>query len=438
MKATLATKRNALSRQRPVGLLDRIAQQAVLQRLRHISFGSLLIHDDQEVHQFGGGAHDGLHATIVVNDPCFYRQIAFAGTIGAGEAYMDGHFECSNLTAAVRLLLRNRQVLDGMDSSVTRITAPLHKAFHWLHRNTRSGSERNIAAHYDLGNELFELFLDETMMYSGAIFEKPDASLHDASLTKLDRICRKLDLRPDDHVVEIGTGWGGFAVHAATRYGCRVTTTTISKAQHEFTSRKIRKAGLSDRVTVLLKDYRDLTGSYDKLVSIEMIEAIGHQYLDTYFEKCSGLLKPSGMLLLQAITIADQRYEAAKGSVDFIQRYIFPGSFIPSVSAMTQAIARSTDMRLFHLEDIGPHYATTLRHWRERFGQRLSRVRELGYPESFIRMWEFYLCYCEGGFLERAIGDAQLLLIKPGCRREPITSALDSSDRYCVHQPSLS
>ncbi len=437
MKAVLATKQNGLSGDPPAGVLHRLAKRAVLHRLRGISSGSLVIHDHGETHQFGSLDRYALGATIFVNHPSFYRQVAFGGTIGAGEAYMAGDFECSNLTAAVQLLLRNRPVLDGMDERVTRFTAPVHKALHWLRRNTRGGSRRNIAAHYDRGNELFALFLDETMMYSSALFPRPDASLHEASLAKLDHICRKLGLTPQDHVLEIGTGWGGFAVHAAGYYGCRVTTTTISKQQYEYANQKISEAGLADRVTVLLKDYRDLTGTYDKLVSIEMIEAIGHQYLDTYFEKCSNLIKPAGMMLLQAITIADQRYEAAKRSVDFIQRYIFPGSFIPSVSAMTQAVARSSDMRLFHLEDIGLHYATTLKHWRERFRQNISRVRALGYTDPFIRMWEFYFCYCEGGFLERAIGDAQLLFTKPGCRREPITPPLDPIDgsRAKVMQP---
>jgi cyclopropane-fatty-acyl-phospholipid synthase len=429
VKAILTNKQNIFPRDRQIGLLDRIAKHAVINRLRGVSYGSLVVHDHEESHEFGAPENDELSATIFVKHPSFYKQVAFGGTIGAGEAYMAGHFECSDLTAAVQLLLRNRHVLDGMDSSATRITAPFHKVFHWLHRNTRGGSKGNIAAHYDLGNQLFELFLDETMMYSSAIFPSPDTSLYGASITKLDRICQKVNLEPEDHVLEIGTGWGGFAIHAAKHYGCRVTTTTISKEQYVFAKNKIREAGLSDRIAVLLKDYRDLTGIYDKLVSIEMIEAIGHQYLDTYFKKCSDLIKPNGMMLLQAITIADQRYQAALRSVDFIQRYIFPGSFIPSVSAMAQAAARSGDMRLFHLEDIGPHYATTLRRWLTRFRRNLPRVRELGYPDTFIRMWEFYLCYCEGGFLERAIGDAQLLFTKPDCRCNAITPPLGHTDR---------
>ncbi len=426
MKAILTTEKNGLSLDRPApGLLDRIAKRALIYRLRGITKGSLIIHDQEESHEFGSPSRDGLRATIFVRHPHFYRQVAFGGTIGAGEAFMVGHFDCSDLTAAVRLLLRNRHVLDGMDDRATRISAPLHKMLHGLRRNTRGGSRRNIAAHYDLGNELFELFLDDTMMYSSAVFPRDDAGLHEASVEKADRICRKLALTARDHVLEIGTGWGGFAVHAARHFGCRVTTTTISRQQYEYARNKIHEAGLADRITLLLKDYRDLTGVYDKLVSIEMIEAIGHRYLEMFFNKCSGLIKPYGMMLLQAITIADQRYEAAKRSVDFMQRYIFPGSFIPSISAMTQAIARASDLRLFHLEDIGPHYATTLRQWRARFRQNLPRVRELGYDDRFVRMWEFYFCYCEGGFRERAIGDAQLLLTKPECRRAALTPALE-------------
>jgi cyclopropane-fatty-acyl-phospholipid synthase len=300
------------------------------------------------------------------------------------------------------------------------------RAWHALRRNTRSGSRQNIAAHYDLGNPLFSLFLDRSLMYSSAVFASEDESLEVAAKRKLQRICEKLQLSPADHVVEIGTGWGGFAIHAASRFGCRVTTTTISREQFDLAVQRVHAAGLAERVTVLLKDYRDLEGQYDKLVSIEMIEAIGHQYLDTYFATCASLLKPDGMALIQAITIEDHRYQQALKAVDFIKRYIFPGSFIPSVSAMTGAMARSSDLRLFNLEDIGPSYALTLRHWRQRFLARLPEVRALGYPDRFIRMWEFYLCYCEGGFLERSIGDVQLLLTRPDCRRAEYLPNLQS------------
>ncbi|MEO8011069.1 MAG: cyclopropane-fatty-acyl-phospholipid synthase family protein, partial [Dokdonella sp.] len=288
-------------------------------------------------------------------------------------------------------------------------------------RNTRSGSRRNIAAHYDLGNDLFTLFLDDNLMYSSALFVDEDESLDVASTRKLDRICVKLGLQPQHRVVEIGTGWGGFALHAAKHHGCHVTTTTISQEQHDLARSRIDAAGLSDRVTLLLADYRDLQGRYDRLVSIEMIEAIGHQYLDTYFGKVGTLLKDDGMALIQAITIEDHRYRQALKAVDFIKRHIFPGSFIPSVSAMMSSHARVSDLKVFNLEDFGPSYALTLKAWRERFMARLAEVRALGYPARFVRMWEFYMAYCEGGFRERSIGVVQMLLAKPGSRATQFT-----------------
>ena len=261
-------------------------------------------------------------------------------------------------------------------------------------------------------------------MYSSAVFERPGMSLKEASEAKLDRICRKLELTPDDHVLEIGTGWGGFAVYAARHYGCRVTTTTISREQFEFASERVKSEGLADRIELLMRDYRDLDGQYDKLVSIEMIEAVGHEYMDTYFNHCASLLKEDGMMLLQAITIADQRYQAATRSVDFIQKYIFPGGFLPSVTAILDAVTRNTNMRIYHLEDIGAHYAETLKHWRESFTNNLNEILPMGYGEEFLRMWHYYYCYCEGAFRERAIGDVQVLFIKPSSRREPVLAAL--------------
>ncbi|MGD8964653.1 MAG: cyclopropane-fatty-acyl-phospholipid synthase family protein, partial [Gammaproteobacteria bacterium] len=334
--------------------------------------------------------------------------------------YMRGHWRPDDLTSVVRILVRNRDVLLKMDDGAGWISQPMYRLAHWLHRNNRDGSRRNIAAHYDLGNDFFQLFLDPTMNYSCGIFPSDDVDMEQASLAKMDAICRKLDLRPEDHLLEIGTGWGGLAIYAAGRYGCRVTTTTISRRQHELATARVAEAGLQDRVTLLLEDYRDLEGRFDKLVSVEMIEAVGHQYLDTYFAKCSELLRPEGMMLLQAITIRDQLYDESVKRVDFIKRYIFPGGFIPSVNAISDSVARASDMRLFHLQDIGPHYATTLRRWRERFFENIDAVRELGYPESFVRMWEFYLCYCEGGFLERQIGNVQMLLAKPLNRRSSL------------------
>lgn len=359
---------------------------------------------------------DTLRAHVRVHDPDFYRQVALNGSVGAGEAYMDRLWDCDDLVALVRILVRNRDRLDAMETGMARLGGLAMKLAHAFTRNTRAGSRRNIAAHYDLGNALYRLFLDENMMYSSAIFADADESLEDASTRKLDRICAKLGLQPDHHVVEIGTGWGGFALHAASRYGCRVTTTTISREQHALASERIAAAGLQDRVTLLLQDYRDLEGRYDRLVSIEMIEAIGHQYLDTYFRKVGALLKDDGLAVIQAITIEDRRYAQALRSVDFIKRHVFPGSFIPSISAMHNALSTASDLRMTHLEDIGPSYALTLKAWRERFMARLPDVAALGYDARFVRLWEFYLAYCEGGFRERSIGDVQMLLARPGAR----------------------
>jgi cyclopropane-fatty-acyl-phospholipid synthase len=322
----------------------------------------------------------------------------------------------------VRLMVINRHLMNDVDSGWSRVSAPLLKMAHWLNRNDKTGSRRNIAAHYDLGNRFFELFLDETMAYSCGIFAGPGSTLLEASIAKFDAACSKLALRPDQHLLEIGTGWGGLAIHAARHYGCRVTTTTISREQYDFAREQVARAGVGDRVTLLLEDYRDLRGSYDALVSIEMIEAVGHQYLDTYFRQCSNLLQTGGAMLLQAITIRDQFYDQARRSVDFIKRFIFPGSFIPSVQALVNSVARATDLKLFHMEDLGPHYARTLKLWRERFLARQADVRALGYPEAFVRMWEFYLCYCEGGFEERQLGDVQMLLTKPRSRRAAIAT----------------
>ena len=343
--------------------------------------------------------------------------MALGGSVGTAEAYMDGGWESDDLTTLVRIMVRNRDVLDGMEGGLARLATSALRLWHSRRRNTKDGSRRNIAAHYDLGNEFFELFLDESLMYSSAIFVDPNETLETAQTRRLQRICSKLDLQPGQRVVEIGTGWGGFAIHAARHHGVHVTTTTISQRQHDLAKERIARAGLSDRITLLLEDYRDLEGTYDKLVSIEMIEAIGHQYLDTYFGKVSSLLEQHGSALIQAITIQDHRYTRALTDIDFIKRYIFPGSFIPSNSAMLNAVARSSDLKLSNLEDIGPSYALTLKAWRERFLAALPMVRKQGYSETFIRMWNFYFCYCEGGFLERSIGDVHLLLAKPGSRR---------------------
>jgi len=403
--------------------LATLGRRLLLAQFAKLRDGELRIADAQGERRYGQRTERcALSATIEVRDPQFYADAAFGGTVGAGAAYIRGHWRCHDLTALVRIMVVNRELMEGMDSRWSLLSRPLRRLFHVLHRNSRAGSARNIAAHYDLGNELYELMLDETMAYSCGIFANEHTSLADASRAKFDAACRKLELRPGDHLLEIGTGWGGLALHAAQHYGCRVTTTTISRRQHDYAAERIARAGLGERITLRLDDYRDLDGQYDKLVSIEMIEAVGARFLDTYLRKCATLLKDSGAMLLQAITIQDQHYKAALRSVDFIQRYVFPGSFIPSVSAIGDALRRSTDLKIFHLEDIGPHYARTLALWRRNFFERLAAVRRLGLSEQFIRLWEFYLCYCEGGFAERQLGDVQMLLTKPGCRLRAIAT----------------
>jgi cyclopropane-fatty-acyl-phospholipid synthase len=401
--------------------IDRLLRHRLIAQMARLRHGRLSLRDALGTVELGEAAdveavHDDtdLRIRIDVDDPGFYRAVAANGSVGAGEAYMDGLWRCDNLVALVRLLVRNRDLLDGMETGLARLGGWAMRLWHERRRNTHRGSRRNIAAHYDLGNEFFSLFLSPDMMYSSAIWAGDDDTLEAASARKLDRICRKLDLKPGDRVIEIGTGWGGFAVHAATHYGCRVVTTTISREQHALAARRVAEAGLGDRVELLLEDYRDLRGQYDKLVSIEMIEAIGARYLPTYFAKLGALLKPDGLGLIQAITIEDHRYELALHSVDFIKRHVFPGSFIPSIAAMLEAKSRACDLALIQLEDFGLGYARTLEAWRERFLAALPQVRAQGYDERFIRLWEFYLAYCEGGFRERSIGVAQLLLAKPG------------------------
>jgi cyclopropane-fatty-acyl-phospholipid synthase len=401
-------------------LVARLARRALLGHLARIRTGRLQVRDVLGSHSFGDPAPDDLDISVRVTDLSAWLEIAAGGTIGAAEAYMRGHLLVNDLPGLIRLFLRNQAVMDSMDGGMARLGRPLLKAAHWYHRNTRTGSRRNIQAHYDLGNELFELFLDPTMMYSSAVFPREDASLEEASLHKLDLICRRLDLKPTDHLLEIGTGWGGLAIHAASRYGCRVTTTTISRNQFEYATARIRQAGLADRITVISEDYRDLKGQFDKLVSVEMIEAVGHRFLDAYFRVCSERLKPAGRMLLQAIVIADRRYEHARRSVDFIQKYIFPGGALPSLGAILASVGRVTDLQLSGMQDIGADYARTLQLWRERFLERLTEVRCLGFPEEFIRRWEWYLAYCEGGFRERAISDVHLVFDKPDCRLAPM------------------
>ncbi|WP_313417808.1 cyclopropane-fatty-acyl-phospholipid synthase family protein [Stenotrophomonas sp.] len=395
------------------GALDAFLRRRLLAQLAPLRDGQLRVRD-----AFGevllGNGHGPLQATVTIDDPAFYRKVAAQGSVGAGESYIHGDWRCDDLVALVRLLVRNRSLLDGMERGPARAAGWLLRGWNRLRRNSREGSRRNIAAHYDLGNDFFALFLSPDLMYSSALYAQADETLEVASTRKLDRICQQLRLQPGDRVVEIGTGWGGFAVHAARHYGCHVTTTTISAEQHALAVQRVQDAGLQDRVSVLMQDYRDLQGQFDKLVSIEMIEAIGAEFLDTYMGTLQRLLKPDGVALLQAITIEDHRYEQARRSVDYIKRFVFPGSFIPSINAIMAAKTRASDLQLVAQQDFGHSYALTLRAWRQRFLAQRAAVQAQGFDERFCRLWEFYLAYCEGGFLERSIGVSHLLLARPG------------------------
>jgi len=395
---------------------ERFLRGRLIAQLAPLRAGRIMLHDACGSIAIGPADSD-LSVNVQVARGSFYRAVAARGSIGAGEAYMAGDWQCDDLVALVRILVRNRDLLDGMERGLARLGGWLLRGAHALRRNTLAGSRRNIAAHYDLGNDFFGLFLSADLMYSSACWSGAHDTLEAASTRKLELICHKLQLSPQDHVLEIGTGWGGFALHAAAHCGARVTTTTISAEQCALARARVAAAGLTDRVTVLQEDYRALRGQYDKLVSIEMIEAIGAAYLPTYFGQLGQLLRPGGLAVLQAITIEDHRYAQALESVDFIKRHVFPGSFIPSIQAMLSAKAAASDLNLVGLEDFGSCYARTLEAWRQRFLRQLPAVRRLGFDEPFIRMWEFYLAYCEGGFREGSIGVAHLVLAKPGYRR---------------------
>ena len=401
-----------------LGFIGNIAKSQLLKRLQALPHGYLEIEDGDDLHRFGNPeGKSQVHAKMVIKDASAYRDIAFGGSLGGGEAYMLDKWSTPNLLELVRLMCINIDFLNQMDGSTPLFQRAGDKLFHRLNSNTEKQARDNISRHYDLSNDFFSLFLDPEMMYSAAIFERPEMSLEQASIHKLDVICHKLELQPEDHLLEIGTGWGGLAVYAARHFGCRVTTTTISREQYESACQRVRAEGLENQVTVLFEDYRKLQGSYDKLVSVEMIEAVGHKYYNQYFRGCSNLLKEDGLMLLQAITIPGQRYDYARRSVDFIQRYIFPGGSLPSHEVITSAVRANTDMVIIGMQEIGEDYARTLQIWRERFMARLDEVRALGFDDYFIRMWNYYLCYCQGGFEERIIGTSQILFAKPKWRQ---------------------
>ena len=391
-----------------------LAKRLVFKLFNQLRHGELVIQDGDTTHRFGGGdVSIAPSATVVIHEQHAYSRILTGGTMGAAEAYIDGDWSTEQLTDVTRVFSANIPILEAMKHKQNWFIKAGVKLAHAARKNSVSGSRENIAAHYDLGNEFFSLFLDPSLMYSSAVYPKGSDNLAEASQHKLKLICEDLELKPTDHLVEIGTGWGGMAIYAAENYGCKVTTTTISKEQLDYARAEVERRGLQDKVTLLFEDYRNLSGQFDKLVSIEMIEAVGHEYFDTYFGRVSSLLKPNGKAVIQAITINEQRYEDYRKSVDFIKRYIFPGGCLPSLNIISGALTRTTDMQIIDLRDIAIDYAKTLKHWHEAFMAELDAVKSLGFDEKFIRMWRFYLSYCEGGFRERIIGTYQITMAKP-------------------------
>ncbi|MCH2184919.1 cyclopropane-fatty-acyl-phospholipid synthase family protein [Myxococcota bacterium] len=399
--------------------IDRWARGGVFATIGRIQLGEVVVQEGDSEVRFGNPA-TGPSARIVVLDGKFFSSMARRGAMGAAESYIAGDWRSPDLTALIQVVALNRKALDHLDSRLAKLFHPFFRVIHWMHDNSRKGSRRNIAEHYDLGNDFFELFLDPTLTYSCALFTRKDMSLEEASLAKYERICQKLNLQAGDRVLEVGTGWGGFAIHAVSQYDCHVTTTTISEEQFLLARERIKKAGFEDRVTVLMKDYRDLEGTFDKLVSIEMIEAVGHQHWDEYFRACSERLTPQGIMAIQAISVRDQDFSSSKVSVDFIKKYIFPGGQLVSHAALIEAMSRASDLHVVHFEDITAHYAETLKRWRSQLFENLDKVKALGLPDAFIAMWEFYLCYCEGSFRERSTYGFQMVFEKPLCRRTPI------------------
>ncbi len=413
----MQTEIKAGSRYREATRLERLARHLFFKLGGHVLHGQITLREGDREYVFGSvSSPDAIKSTLQVLDPGFYVDALFGGVIGIAESYIRGRWNPDDLSALLRIVCYNASLYEGLDRGFGSLLRPLRNAVHAFRQNTEEGSLRNIMAHYDLGNEFFSLFLDETMAYSSAYFERPDSSLAEASRAKFDRLCRRLALNASDHLLEIGTGWGGFALHAASRYGCRVTTTTISRAQREWATRHVRAAGLQDRVTVLGEDYRKLQGQYDKLVSIEMIEAVGHNFLNVFFECCSRLLKPDGLMALQAITVPNRWFYRHKKRATFINSYIFPGSCLPSDAAMCDCIARKTDLELVFKEDISTHYVRTLDAWRTNFIAKIDQIRKFWPDAAFIRTWEMYFCSCEAGFAERDIAVGQYLFAKPKAR----------------------
>ncbi len=402
----------------------------LLGRFNGLSHGRIQLLDRGELHELGDdiqGKNQWLSAAILVSDPAFYRRIAVGGVQGSAESYIDGQWSCSDLTQLIRIMIRNIEHVSAMNSAVSWMRQRVLKIRHALRANSIRGSKKNIVEHYDLGNDFYRLFLDATMNYSSGIFDSdtarrdfPDVSdpLQAASLVKMDRICKKLNLQPGHEVLEIGTGWGAMAIHMASRYGCQVTTTTISEEQFRYANQQVEAAGLQDQIKVIKDDYRELEGSFDKVVSVEMVEAVGYKYMNGFFKACCDRLKPDGEMLLQAITIGEQNWKQYIRSVDFIRTHVFPGGCLPSVGSLQRAAGQATDMRMLHLDDMTPHYALTLNHWKQRFLSKLDHVRDQGYDDRLIRLWNFYLSYCEAAFEERRVNCVQVVFGRPSSQTD--------------------
>jgi cyclopropane-fatty-acyl-phospholipid synthase len=390
--------------------MSKLAKKLVIRKLSQLQAGQIILHDEQEQYAFGQAA--GLSASVQVVNSKFYTASLLHGSLGIAQSYIDGDWQTDNLTTLIRIVIQNEEAMRKLDSAFTKFPYLLVDLLAKIQKNTVGRARKYIHAHYDMGNEFFNTFLGDTLMYSCGIFETPEDTLECAQMRKINRIVEKLAPKPDEHILEIGTGWGTFAIYLAQNYGCRVTTTTISDEQYRFVEARILKLNLQDRITLLNQDYGKLQGKFDKIVSIEMIEAVGHQYFDAFFAQCDQLLKPGGLLMIQAIIINEQTYEQAKKHLDFIKKHIFPGSCLPSVHRMGQSIANHTNLQWLSLNDIGRNYTTTLLMWHERFMQNLEKIRQLGFSEEFIRLWQYYLCYCAAGFQEDYISDVQLLLRK--------------------------
>ena len=402
------------SRTAPVDLSWKAAHSI----LKHLKTGVLTVHYNDETHKFGNEATDGPEAEVIIHDKQVFRQMLTGGDVAAAECFAQGHWDSPDLTKVVQLFAANLSQSKPSFNFFNKISQTGMKVAHWLNNNTISGSKRNIQAHYDLGNDLFTSFLDASMMYSAAIYPTKESTLEEAQQFRLHRICEKLHLGPNNHLLEIGTGWGSMAIYAAKHFGCKVTTTTISEEQFQYAKQRVQDENLEDQVTLLKSDYRLLEGKYDRLVSIEMIEAVGHKFLPGYFKKIDELLTDDGIALLQSITMPDQRYQSYRNSVDFIRKYIFPGGHLPSISLINQQIASQTTMTVNHFEDITGHYARTLKDWHQRFISSYSTLDNKKYDRQFYRLWRYYFAYCEGGFLERAIGTSQIVFSKANAKHD--------------------